>query len=202
MKNSIKILISLALAVVGSQAQALTIDGTALTVDTCTTDPLCYYGPSGSPASNPSTADIETAITYQGGETVSLSEVYKEDVDDGFDTGSFAGSYETTFSNTATDPNDATINWVTGTQSLLCGDCFLLVKGGIQDAPLANWYVFDISSWDGTSEIVLQNFWVDTGAISHVTIFDGGTNIPEPGMVALLSIGLIGMVVARRRMKL
>lgn len=202
MKNSIKILLGLSLALVGLQAQALTIDGSGLTGGAgggcdLNLDPLCYYGPSGPPASNPTTADIEQAIFEQGGGTISLFEVYKENVGDGFDTGSFAGSYDTTFPNL--DPNDALIKWVTGTQSLVCGDCFLLVKDGANDP---NWYVFDISMWNGTDDIVLSNFWTGTGAISHITIFDGGTNIPEPGMVGLLAIGLIGVIVTRCRIKL
>jgi len=38
------------------------------------------------------------------------------------------------------------------------------------------------------------------GIISHVGV-TGGTSVPEPGIVGLLAIGLLGMVAVRRRMK-
>ena len=39
-------------------------------------------------------------------------------------------------------------------------------------------------------------------ALSHLTVYVNSTPVPEPAIVGLLSIGLLGMVVARRRMKL
>lgn len=39
---------------------------------------------------------------------------------------------------------------------------------------------------------------VDFGVISHVGVTDG-QSVPEPGMLGLLAIGVLGMVVARRR---
>ena len=191
MKITIKILLGLTLAVIGSQAQALLITG--LSLDECAVDPNCYSGPQGAPAAQPSTSDLVYAIDDQGGGTVNLFDVYKENVGDGFDTGEFSDSYETTFTNTADDPNDALIKWV-GPDTLNCAECFLLVKDGVQKEGTLypNWYLFDISSWDGTDDIILQDFWVGTGGISNVMIFDNGTNVPEPGMLALLSIGLLG----------
>ena len=113
----------------------------------------------------------------------------------------FASSYDTTFtaeSSSEPDPAGGYITY-TGGDSISCPECFLLVKDGNQD-PI--WYIFDIGSWNGTDSISIEGFWPDKGAISHVTIFGNSSNVAEPGMAALLSIGLLGMVVARRRMKL
>lgn len=116
---------------------------------------------------------------------------------DGFDTGSFSSSYQTTFLNSSTDPEDAIIEY-TGGDSISCPECFLLVKDG---ASAPNWYVFNISSWNGTETIYMEDFWVGQGAISHVTIFGNNTSVPEPGTLALLACGLLGLSLKKHMKK-
>lgn len=149
--------------------------------------------PGGELTSGPETsqAAIDVAIAAFLGTS---TELYKENVGDGFDTGSAAGWYSTTFSNSALDPMDADIVW--GAGSFISDATHLLVKDG-KGPP--GWYLFDISAWDGQMDIQLRNFWPGSGAISHVTIYGGGRDVPEPGPLGLLGIGFIALYVARRR---
>jgi len=193
MKQIFKIVAGLTFALIGFQAHALTLTG--LGFADCITDPTCYWGPSGPPADNPTTTDLEATILAQGGPAVSLFELYKENVGDGFDTGSFASSYETDFFNTPSDPQAALIRYIGG-DSIVCPDCFILIKDG---ASIPNWYLFDISSWNGTDSIAMTGFWTGPGAISHVAIFGAEGSIPEPGILVLVAAGLLGFGLKRYR---
>ena len=67
-------------------------------------------------------------------------ELYKQDVG-GPESGSLAGSYNTVFSNTLTDPADATISYTGG--SIVGPNAYLLVKDG-NHSP--GWYLFDLTA--------------------------------------------------------
>lgn len=123
-------------------------------------------------------------------------ELYKKEVDGGFEFGSFAGSYETEFFNEPLDPAEATISYV-GPLSIT-DPSYLLVKDG---ASVPAWYLFDISAWNGTDYLFLENFWPQSGAISHVSIYGGETVIPEPTSLLLLGTGLAGLGLIVRRKK-
>jgi hypothetical protein len=112
----------------------------------------------------------------------------------GADEGPYASSYQTLFSNTATDPSDALITYLSGS-SIGCSVCYLLVKDGNNNPAQ---YLFDISGWDGLEAIVLTGFWPRQGAISNVAIYSG-TPVPEPGTLLLLSIGATGVIARRLR---
>jgi hypothetical protein len=102
----------------------------------------------------------------------------------------------TTFSNTATDPANALIDYISG-PSITCPECYLAIKDGNQTP---SYYFFDLASWNGTDDIELQGFWPNQGAISHVSIWGKpSTSVPEPGIVLLLGIGLLGLLFTARR---
>ena len=147
--------------------------------------------------SNLNASDVAALV----GTSTMLEEYYKENVGDGFDTGPFAAYYETTFSNTPTDPSSALIDWISG-DFIDCPECYLLVKDGNQSPAQ---YVFGIDDWDGMEDIELSGFWPDNGAISHIAIYGGGGappgNVPEPSFIALFGMGLLGMGLSYSRRK-
>jgi hypothetical protein len=77
-----------------------------------------------------------------------------------------------------------------------CSVCYLLVKDGAQKPAQ---YLFDISGWDGNSDISVIGFWPDKGAISNVQILGTATRVPEPSTVALLGSGIAALYLRRRR---
>jgi hypothetical protein len=192
--NTIRILLGLALAVAGAQAQAISINPSTTpqwSGPDLTADPACAPNDARTECSkNPDANDVEGIV----GTDVELVEAYKQDAGGG-ESGSFAGVYDTVFANTALDPEDATITF-TGTagEQIACPECYLLVKDGNQD-PI--WYIFDLGDWDGMESLVLTGFWPDQGAISHVSIFSGGRAVPGPAPFVLMGIGLLGIGLGR-----
>ena len=183
MKYLGKILLGTALALLGAQAHAIAISptncDTTFPPDPTLPDRACYVG------STTAQPDVPSIV----GNT-DLNEVYKAESNPFAEEGGFAGNYNTVFSNTSTDPEDATISY-TGGNSIDCPECWLLVKDG---NATPTWYIFDISDWDGTDPIVLTDFWVGNGAISNVAIYSN----PAPGPLVVMAIGLIGMITLRR----
>jgi hypothetical protein len=154
---------------------------------------------------NPNASDVAAAVGYSG----TLALLYNQDQgDEPVDSGSYAGSYSTTFANTPTDPEDATITYGSG-PSISGSPLYLLVKDGEAHTPV--WYIFDLLnldsngdnvvdySWNGTDTIMLDGFWPNQGAISHVSIFGPSNGVPDGGLTAmLLGFGVLGMTTLRR----
>ncbi|MEJ2694007.1 MAG: PEP-CTERM sorting domain-containing protein [Candidatus Thiodiazotropha sp.] len=107
--------------------------------------------------------------------------------------GSLADSY---LWNVADPANGGTIDHVGGEPAADCPTCFLIVKDGRSDIAQ---YLFDLNGWDGIEQIVLRGFWPNKeDAISNVAIWGGMTEVPEPGALLLLSLGLLGLVYSRK----
>ena len=61
-------------------------------------------------------------------DATALQLLYKAQVG-GSDSGAFASSYNTTFTNTATDPQNAFVRYISGA-SISCTECYLVIKDG------------------------------------------------------------------------
>jgi hypothetical protein len=192
-------LASLLLCGYGVTAQAALVD-IALTPADCTAGYPCWTS---NDTNNLTIAEIE-AITGAS----DLESLYKENVGDGFDSGPFAGSYETTFSNSALDPEDALIELIAGMDPITCGVCILVIKDGNQ---MPAQYIFDLSLAGMIETISMTDFWPAGtgsdgkplgGAISHVEILGGGMSaVPVPAAAWLFGTALIGFIGFSRRTK-
>lgn len=198
MKTLISMMASIVLLLgVGSAQATIVIDPTDSSFS-CTApggNPLdCWTS---SITSNLSISQVEGIVGYSG---PGLNLFYKSDVGSdsgglGIDSGSYASSYKTTFSASATDPRNALIEYLGG-QAISCPTCYLLVKDGSHDPAQ---YIFDLGNWNGQESISLLNFWDRQGAISHIAIYGDGVGVPEPAVIFLLGMGLLIMTAMRLR---
>ena len=63
------------------------------------------------------------------------------------------------------------------------------------------WFVFDLNPNVSSGSWQFVNVFHRGGGLSHVQLYgsNSNTNVPEPGTLALLSVGLFGAAYARRR---
>ena len=122
---------------------------------------------------------------------------YKQNVG-GSEEGPFASSYSTSFANSSSQPEDATITYGSGTV-ISNSEKYLLVKDGNHDP---TGYLFDLAAlkWNGMETLFITDFWPAGGSISHVSILTtGSAQVPDGGMtLILLGIGLTGVVAVQR----
>ena len=125
--------------------------------------------------------------------TSDLTLLYKSNYE-GPEEGSYQSFYSTSFTG---DHNNAVISW-DGPDYIVCPECYLVVKDGNEPQ-----YLFNIGSWNGQDVLDLQGFYPNRGAISHVAIFGKSVpvQVPEPGTLGLLGLGILGMLTIRRKLQ-
>ena len=193
MKNSIKILMGLALLAIGSQAQALVLtsstqcsagNATSIAIDDVTGDAGgasdCWGTIIGNdPGPSGVGFDIDGTI---------FDYVAKLDIDDGLD-GADIGLVVTP------DARGTTGSWAFDTAKFAPSE-FLIVLKAANKYGVWLFTGADAASFSGDWFVAWGN------DLSHLAIYaTDGVTVPEPGMVGLLAIGLIGVAVARRKMK-
>jgi hypothetical protein len=148
---------------------------------------------------NQSAIDQALNIKYPG-----LDLLYKgERVDEnsaGVSSEDFAASYATRFFNIDLADSDARITWINGTPSINSLPVYALIKDGNS---LPNWYLFDISGWNGMDTIEFSGFFIGTKQtknVSHVSIYGNQTTTVPDGAstVAILGVAIVGLAGLRR----
>jgi len=167
-------------------AVGLTFSAQAILV-TPTSSSLVLFG------NDSSQSAIETLIQANFGP---LTVLYKQNQSPFTEEGSFAANYSTTFNNSDLTDSDARISYVSGTP-INSDPVYALIKDG---NATPNWYLFDISGWNGTDNVDFASFFNGQKNVSHVSLYGNQVGVPDGGTtIALLGFALVGIGALRNK---
>ena len=126
-----------------------------------------------------------------------LTQLYKATRADGSESGAFAGNYSTSFADTILPNSEALITW-DGPASINSNPVYAFIRDG--SATNYNWYLFNISGWNGTDSIQYSGFFAGQN-ISHVAIYgNNSSRVPDGGStVVFLGLATAAMGMFYRR---
>lgn len=177
---------------IGGMAVLLVLGGSRAEADTISLSPSTVTADPANACSTTETspgkleAELEKCFGQIDGP---LDLLYKKNSGGG-EGGQYASMYDTTFANSFEDANIYLNSYV----SMLCTACYLVVRDG-NTSPV---YLFDISNWDGVSNLALSDFWVGPGQLTSISIYGSARPVPEPATLLLLGTGL-GLAALRQR---
>jgi hypothetical protein len=180
-----------------SQAAAATISLTPTTAACGSPDCLALAGNDSSQNDAQTAIDAYFAANYPG-TTIEL--LYKGTQSGGTEEGPFQSSYNTTYGSASLPDADATISYVSG-PVINSTPVFAYIKDG--NFTNFNWYLFDITGWNGTDAIEFSGFFGgNQGKISHVSIYGTEASVPDGGTtLALLGLAMCGIASVSRRFR-
>ena len=118
--------------------------------------------------------------------------------DPDYEYGPFEDDYK--FNGSHTSSNNKIMIEKAKATPLTCPDCFLVLYGADEEDPI---WTIDISAWDGTSVLHINDFYLGDGdkiGVSKVELY-GVSAVPIPAAVWLFGSGLLGLVGVARRKK-
>lgn len=203
MKSIIKVLLSVALAMIASLAQAVPCADTSTGVFESGTTTIGWTGCEDGAGSND---PFPSALTFDGMIYDALS---KYDWDPSAGEPSLTEPVDI---NLTVTPTGAATNGTFSFNDIAGYDDFIVVLKDGGTYPDGDQWAAYLLSEDLLSGGVWSGDWIYGYAIiqsddskgnlkniSHLSVYGKVGDVPEPGVVALLAIGLIGMVAARRK---
>jgi len=152
----------------------------------------------GNPETNPA------SLVYQILNAAGVDLYYKATRAGDVETGSLTASYDAVYDSAY----DVTINYEGGGVAYINPPpVYIFIKDGNSEP--YNWYLFE-TMWNGLDLLEFKDFWVDwdgagnaykQGGFSHVSLYGKGTAVPEPSMMLLLGLGLLGLARAGWKFK-